>query len=153
MITLRNMALISLLALSGCASTSNVPTSGTAFELDGCTPFLNCVSSESSVGIYQVDPITLSRPLDSATWERIKTIALALPGASLESSRYGYASITCYSELFGFPDYLEILVADDGRHLNVRSQSLLGFYDLGVNRERVELLRQRLVAQGIAVGS
>jgi uncharacterized protein (DUF1499 family) len=48
---------------------------------------------------------------------------------------------------------LEILVADDGRHLNVRSQSMLGFYDLGVNRARVERLREHLAEKDIAVGA
>ncbi|WP_304101067.1 DUF1499 domain-containing protein [Marinobacter antarcticus] len=33
----------------------------------------------------------------------------------------------------------------------VRSQSLIGFYDLGVDRRRIELLRSRLIERGIAV--
>ncbi|WP_267283851.1 MULTISPECIES: DUF1499 domain-containing protein [unclassified Marinobacter] len=33
----------------------------------------------------------------------------------------------------------------------MRSQSLIGFYDLGVNRRRVELLRSRLIERGIAI--
>ncbi|EMP56796.1 hypothetical protein MSNKSG1_05661 [Marinobacter santoriniensis NKSG1] len=139
--------------MSGCASTGNVPASGTAFKLDGCSPFLNCVSSESSVGLYQVQSIELLQPLDPSSWDRIKSTALELPGASLEEARYGYANITCYSDFFGFPDFLEILVADDGRHLNVRSQSMLGFYDLGVNRARVERLREHLAEKDIAVGA
>lgn len=144
-------ALIGLLVLTGCASTSNVPPTGTAFRLDGCTPFLNCVSSESSVGLYQVDPIEQATPLDASSWNRIRSTALSLPGATLENARFGYANITCYSELFGFPDYFEVLVSDDGRHLDVRSQSLIGLYDLGVNRRRVETFRRQLVRQGLAV--
>ncbi|MCK7548383.1 DUF1499 domain-containing protein [Marinobacter koreensis] len=149
----RYFAFASLLVLTGCASTGNVPASGTAFKLDGCSPFLNCVSSESSVGLYKVQPIALTQPLDPSSWDRIKSTALELPGASLEEARYGYANITYYSDFFGFPDFLEILVADDGQHLNVRSQSMLGFYDLGVNRARVERLRERLAAEDIARGA
>lgn len=150
---LRISVFLSLFVMSGCVSTSNVPASGIAFKLDGCTPFLNCVSSESGVGIYQVEPIKLNRPVDPAVWDRIKDIALDLPGASLESARYGYANITFYSETFSFPDYFEILLAADRKSLAVRSQSLIGLYDLGVNRDRVEMLRQRLVEQKIAVGA
>jgi len=153
MTAIRFVVLSCLLAMSGCASTGNVPASGTAFKLDGCSPFLNCVSSESSVGLYQVQPIELIQPLDPSSWDRIKSTALELPGASLEEARYGYANITCYSDFFGFPDFLEILVADDGRRLNVRSQSMLGFYDLGVNRARVERLREHLAEKNIAVGA
>jgi len=53
--------------------------------------------------------------------------------------------------LLGFPDYLELLIDSDKQHLDVRSQSLIGFYDLGVNRRRVELLRSRLIERGIAI--
>ncbi|SHK67500.1 Protein of unknown function [Marinobacter antarcticus] len=37
------------------------------------------------------------------------------------------------------------------KHLDLRSQSLVGLYDLGVNRRRIELLRSRLIERGIAV--
>ncbi len=144
------IGLLVLMGLTGCASTGNVPQAGTNFTLDGCAPLLNCVSSESDTGMYHVDPIALREPLTPDTWDRIVDVALTLPGATLKESRYGYARITCYSEVFNFPDYLEILVTDDGRHLAVRSQSQFGLYDLGVNRSRVEKLRKALIDQKLA---
>jgi len=151
LIVMRYFVALSILLLTGCASTGNVPPSGTQFSLDGCTPFLNCVSSTSTVGLYAVEPIRLAEPLDLSSWELIRATAMELPGASLNSARFGYADITCHSALFGFPDYFELLVDSDKQHLDVRSQSLIGFYDLGVNRRRVELLRNRLIELGIAV--
>ncbi|MGQ7275351.1 DUF1499 domain-containing protein [Marinobacter sp. V034] len=145
------MALSILLILSGCASTGNVPPAGTDFTLDSCPPFLNCVSSSSTVGLYAIEPIRLAEPLNESSWAIIKAEALQLPGASINDARFGYADITCYSDLFGFPDYLEVLVDADMQRLNVRSQSLFGLYDMGVNRRRVELLRSQLVERGIAV--
>ncbi len=145
------MALSILLILSGCASTGNVPPAGTHFTLDSCPPFLNCVSSSSTVGLYAIEPIRLAEPLNESSWAIIKAEALELPGASINDARFGYADITCYSDLFGFPDYLEVLVDADMQRLNVRSQSLFGLYDMGVNRRRVELLRSQLVERGIAV--
>lgn len=142
-------ALCALLLLAGCSATQTVPPTGTDFELDGCTPFLNCVSSESSVSLYNVPRMPLTGPLTEDAWKRILSVALDLPGATLDNARFGYAQITCYSDVFGFPDYLEILVTEDGRHLQVRSQSLLGFYDLGVNRDRVETLRMNLQNAGL----
>lgn len=136
--------------LSGCASTGQVPDSGTEFTLAGCSPFLNCVSSESSVGVYQVAPITLAEPLNQERWARVRAAALALPGAALNNARYGYLDITCYSDVFHFPDFLEVLAGPGGQQLAVRSQSMLGLYDFGVNRNRVETLRQALIAQGLA---
>lgn len=80
----------------------------------------------------------------------MKSVATDLPGASLNESRFGYLDITFYSDLFRFPDYFEVLVSEDAGSLDVRSQSLIGFYDMGVNRERVELFRQRLIDAGVA---
>lgn len=148
---MRYFVAVSILLLAGCASTGNVPPSGTQFSLDGCPPFLNCVSSTSTMGLYSVEPIRLAEPLNQSSWELIKAAAIELPGASLNSSRFGYADVTCRSDLFRFPDYLELLVDSDKQHLDVRSQSLIGLYDLGVNRRRIELLRTRLIERGIAV--
>ncbi|TBW49544.1 DUF1499 domain-containing protein [Marinobacter halodurans] len=91
--------------------------------------------------------------LSVESWSGILSIALDLRGARLQSARFGYAQVTCYSDLLRFPDYLEILVTADEHHLEVRSQSLLGFYDLGVNRQRVETLRRRLQDAGLVLDS
>ena len=151
LIAMRHFLALSILLLAGCASTSKVPPSGVQFSLDGCAPFLNCVSSTSTNGLYSVEPIRLAEPLSQSSWALVRAVAIELPGASLNSARFGYADITCRSDLLGFPDYLELLVDSDKQHLDVRSQSLIGFYDLGVNRRRVELLRSRLIERGIAI--
>ncbi|WP_349292899.1 MULTISPECIES: DUF1499 domain-containing protein [unclassified Marinobacter] len=150
-IAMRHFLAVSILLLAGCASTGKVPPSGVQFSLDGCAPFLNCVSSTSTNGLYSVEPIRLAEPLSQSSWELIRAVAIELPGASLNSARFGYADITCRSDLLGFPDYLELLVDSDKQQLDVRSQSLIGFYDLGVNRRRVELLRSRLIERGLAI--
>ena len=139
------------LLFTGCASTFNVPSSGTDFSLDGCPPLANCVSSTSSVSLYQVEPVRLSAPLDDSTWQAVKAVALDMPGASLNESRFGYLDATFYTAVFHFPDFFEVLVSQDLRRLDVRSQSLIGLYDLGVNRRRVESFREALVEKGIAV--
>ncbi|MFE8073349.1 DUF1499 domain-containing protein [Marinobacteraceae bacterium S3BR75-40.1] len=142
---------LTLLLLQGCASSFGVPESGTDFSLSGCTPFLNCVSSESSVFLYHTDPIRLKEPLDESRWSRIKEVALDLQGASLNEARFGYLNVTCYSRVFHFPDFLELLIKPDRQTLAVRSQSMLGLVDFGVNRYRVYTLRQNLVEKGLAV--
>lgn len=144
---------VTVLQLAGCASTGGVPSSGVEFNLDGCTPFLNCVSSTSSVGLYFVKPIQLTAPLDERNWDTVKTVATQMTGASVNDSRFGYLDMTFYSDALHFPDFFEVLVTQDRKSLDVRSQSLIGFYDLSVNRRRVERLRQKLAEEGVAVTS
>jgi uncharacterized protein (DUF1499 family) len=147
---MRYLVLVAVIFLSGCASTFQVPSSGTDFTLDSCTPLLNCVSSTSSIFLYHVDPIQLTHALDEASWENIKSVAVELDGASVNDSRFGYLDMTCFSQVFSFPDYFEILVSEDRKSLDVRSQSLIGLYDFGVNRRRVETLTRELVGLGLA---
>ncbi len=145
------LALLGLLVLlQGCASSFGVPDQGTDFELSGCPPFLNCVSSESWVFLYHTDPIELTEPLDESSWEAITETTLSLQGADLNEARYGYLDVTCYSRVFHFPDFLEVLIRPDGQSLAVRSQSMLGVLDFGVNRYRVYQLREKLREAGLA---
>lgn len=141
---------ILLFLTTGCASTLQVPSSGTEFTLDSCTPFLNCASSTSSIFLYKVDPIQLTSTLDESSWETIKSVATDMPGASLNESRFGYLDITYFSTVFHFPDYLEILVREDQKSLDVRSQSQFGLFDFFANRRRIEALRQGLAERGVA---
>jgi uncharacterized protein (DUF1499 family) len=147
---MRYLAILTALFLGGCASTNTIPLSGTRFSLDSCPPLLNCVSSTATLGLYQVEPIQLSSPLDEASWDTIKTAATELPGARLNDSRFGYLDITYFTTVFHFPDYLEVLVRDDEKSLDVRSQSQFGLFDFFANRRRIEDLRQRLEERGLA---
>lgn len=47
------------------------------------------------------------------------------------------------SALFGFVDDVEFLIDDTAKVIHVRSASQVGYYDLGVNRQRVNNLRSR----------
>lgn len=146
---IRWVILVLAAMLSGCAATPNVPKHGTQFDLSGCPPLLNCVSSQSNVALYETPPIHLKAPLSPASWGAVVATVKTLPGAHLDRVHYGYIKATCYSPVFHFPDFLELKLKADGRSLEVRSQAMLGLYDFGVNRHRVELLRQRLRKQDL----
>lgn len=153
LIRVRFIVIIMAMVLVGCASTRHVPVSGTQFRLDRCPPLPNCVSSTSSTPITHVAPIDLSTPLSEASWKAIETVVTSLPGARVNESRYGYMNVTCFSRVLRFPDYLEVLVSEDGQRLDVRSQSQLGLFDFAVNRRRVEQLRVQLIEQELAVAA
>ncbi len=70
------------------------------------------------------------------------------PGTRIEQRQdtptLSYLHATEESRLFGFIDDLELAAIPDTGVLQVRSESRLGDSDLGVNRRRVERLRQAL---------
>lgn len=146
---LRNLTLCSLLLLSACTASWNVPKSGRDFTLSGCPPLLNCVSSQSIVPLYTTDPFALKVPYSPVVWEQIKQQALSLSGAELAEERDGYLYVKCYTRVFKFLDHLELLLAADDKTIEVRSAAMLGIIDFGVNRYRVYELRHKLQAEGL----
>jgi uncharacterized protein (DUF1499 family) len=61
-----------------------------------------------------------------------------------ESGGYMHAEAT--SRVFRFVDDVEFLMRPDGQLVDVRSASRVGYSDFGVNRRRIERIRQELMA-------
>ena len=53
------------------------------------------------------------------------------------------------SRVFGFVDDMDIVIDTEQRVIHVRSASRSGHYDFGVNRRRVEKLREQLQQRGL----
>jgi uncharacterized protein (DUF1499 family) len=53
------------------------------------------------------------------------------------------------SRVFRFVDDLELLLDPASGVVGIRSASRVGYSDLGVNRRRVETLRQQLIQAGV----
>jgi len=49
------------------------------------------------------------------------------------------------SALFGFVDDVEVIFDDMAKVIHVKSASQVGYFDFGVNRKRVEQIRERFV--------
>jgi uncharacterized protein (DUF1499 family) len=95
----------------------------------------NCVSS-------QADPADREHyiaPLKGTIREARKAIE-ALPRTTIVSQSDNYLYAEFRSKLLGFVDDVELYF--DGAALQVRSASRLGRRDFGVNRARVERLRE-----------
>ncbi len=133
--------------LSGCVvfPKQNV---NDATQLSGCLPFPNCVSSESGSPIHRFEPMTLAMPIAQA-WPEIIITVTDLPNTNITHQEGYYLYAKSYSELFRFVDFVEVLADPATGVLHVRSSSLLGLSDLGVNRHRVEQLHENLIARGV----
>ena len=143
--------LCSLLAmpLLSCAGArpENLGVDGT--RLAPCPSSPNCVSSDtdpSDTG-HAIPPFSLATDAASA-WQAAREAVAAMPRTKIQTESEGYLHAECTSRLMGYVDDLELhLRAADGV-IAVRSASRVGHGDMGVNRARVEALRETLAAAG-----
>jgi len=113
-----------------------------------CPPLPNCASTEAISFIHNIQAFELKIPLTDA-WPIIRKAVNDLPGTEIHTEFSGYIFAKSYTPVFNFLDYLEVLAIPDENRLNVRSSSLLGLSDLGVNYFRTERLREILEDKGV----
>jgi uncharacterized protein (DUF1499 family) len=106
------------------------------------------VCSDAPDDAHRVAPFALATEPERA-WRALRETLLALPRTEIVSEADGYLHAECRSLLLGFVDDLELHLRQDANAIAVRSASRLGYSDLGVNRRRVESLRQALRARGV----
>ena len=112
-------------------------------RLNACPSSPNCVCSDETGTSSAIESLQLAVPAADA-WASAEQAVRDLPRTRIVSSSADYMHAECTSSLLGFVDDLELhLRAHDGV-IAVRSASRLGYFDLGVNRRRVETLRAAL---------
>jgi uncharacterized protein (DUF1499 family) len=117
--------------LLACATDQTTKTGVPNDRLSPCPASPNCVSSLSEDTSRQVEPLTYTLTLEEAR-EKLTV-----------EENYLHATYT--SSLFGFVDDVEFSFDDEKKIIHVRSASRTGYYDLGVNRRRVEEIRRRFM--------
>ncbi len=112
----------------------------------------NSVSSQADMWVEhpmqdyaRIAPLAL-RGDGPATIARIKTIVQGMPGATVVESQPDYLYAQFSTRLMGFVDDAEFWFDPGSGVVQVRSASRLGRKDFGVNRARIEAIRQALAA-------
>ena len=131
-----------------CAGTRPVNLGVTEAGLAPCPNSPNCVSSDAADSAHSIPPFELAVP-GAQAWQAAVAVVSELPRSSIVTQQQDYLHAECQSALFGFVDDLELELREPDQVIAVRSASRLGYGDLGVNRRRVELLRQKLQERGI----
>jgi len=134
--------------MSACGI-STTPETGLVNEsLRPCPGSPNCVSSTATDPAQRVEPFQLQVPPDEA-WAAAKKIILKLPRTQVVSFQDSYLHAECRSAVFGFVDDLELQLLPGQNQIAIRSAARSGYYDFGVNRERVEELHRQLRSVGV----
>ena len=112
-------------------------------NLAPCPDSPNCVCTQSTDPRNRLAPVALADA--AAMRERIRTALSLMPRTHVVADTDGYFHAECRSWLCGFVDDVEIYLDTQQGQVHIRSASRIGYYDLGVNRRRVETLRSRLL--------
>lgn len=147
--------LFGVLASSACSTSPSSGPSVLGTEEEGAAPLTllacpdspNCVSSLASNTEQRVAPFMLGSGNDDSdpnTYQLAIVNAVEADGGRVQAQRDGYIWATYTSSLFRFVDDIEWLLNADKNQFDVRSASRTGYSDLGVNRKRVERLREAL---------
>jgi uncharacterized protein (DUF1499 family) len=128
-------------------------------SLPPCPETPNCVHTEERP--EDIPPFRLTEDAlqaDEATmWARVVAAVDSLPRTRVVEARQGdeapsgaaYLHAESRSRIFRFVDDVEVAWRGGAPRLTVRSASRVGRSDLGVNRNRVARLRDRLVDAGV----
>lgn len=110
-------------------------------RLSPCSDSPNCVSSQSTDPDHGVFPITYaSTAVDAFT--DLKIILGQMKRVRIVKESPTYLHVTFTSFLFRFVDDVEFALDDVEKLIHIRSASRTGKNDLGVNRKRVEKIRE-----------
>ena len=110
-------------------------------QLARCPQTPNCVCSE-----FKDDISHYIEPLSMVTTQEFSTIITAIGniGGEVVSQSNNYLAARFSSQLFGFVDDVEIRLDPEQGIIQFRSASRIGHSDFGVNRKRIEQLKEQL---------
>jgi uncharacterized protein (DUF1499 family) len=108
-------------------------------KLQACPGTPNCVVSESETAASRIEPLVFQGSPGKA-WEALKQ-AVEQAGGAIRQDQNGYLWATFTSKVFRFVDDVECRLDAERGVVHVRSASRVGHSDFGVNRKRIEKLR------------
>ncbi|MDN5938372.1 MAG: DUF1499 domain-containing protein [Salinisphaera sp.] len=131
-----------LLLLTGCAAAPPDTLRGLSGTLAPCPGAPRCVSSRAEDPEKRVPPLRFA---GSPAQQRraLAAVVQSMDGGEVITAKGDYVHATFTSDWFGFVDDVEFVLTGS-EIIHVRSSSRIGYYDFGVNRARVEEIRDRL---------
>ena len=107
-----------------------------------CPVTPNCVSSQEKNSQHRVKSITIQGSLELAK-EKLYRVINSMRGTRIVKQDVVYWHVEFATQLLRFIDDVEFYFDESQSLIHVRSASRQGYWDLGVNRRRVETIRSR----------
>lgn len=139
------LIIMAALALSGCSGGRPPLNLGvTEGRLAPCPDSPNCVSSQAAHENQRIEPLRYTGDTAQAR-NRLLTVLNRMERVQIRQADPEYLHAEFSSAWFGFVDDVEFQFDPPGV-IQARSASRTGYYDFGVNRERVNAIRARFNA-------
>ena len=150
---MRQLWIVALsLSVSACAGPGWFRAHSTGLTPSGFTPCPSpprCRSSDAPADDerHAIAPLRL-RPQAVDAWPAAVRAADALPRSQVVDRRPDYVHLEIVSPWGWYVDDLELQHRPAQGVIAIRSSGRIGWYDFDVNRDRIELLRSALAAEG-----
>jgi len=119
-----------------------IDTPESAEMMKPCPSTPNCVSSIDKDTQHFIAPLHYEGPAADA-WQRLLEVLSTLKRTRVVTSKGDYIHAESVSAVMRFVDDLEFFIDTNENVIHVKSASRVGYSDLGVNRRRVEKIRNR----------
>ncbi len=136
-VLLPGMVLAMLMNNAACASSRSLPD---------CPSSPNCVSSQAGDKKHYVEPLSF-RTEPGVAWQALILGVKSLPRSKIVVQSEDYLHAEFSSRVFHFVDDVEFILDPGKKVIQVRSASRIGYGDFGVNRRRVESIREQFLQQ------
>lgn len=117
-------------------------------KLMPCPGTPNCVCSCDQYAQHAIAPLSYTSSQAEAM-AALKQVIQSLERTQIITESADYLYVEASTKLMGFVDDVEFYFDPAQPVIQVRSASRLGKSDLGVNRQRVELVREKLKEAGV----
>lgn len=118
-------------------------------ELAHCPSSPNCVCSCDAGGSHYIAPIAIDGDPDAA-WQALRQILADDRSIEITARSEHYIRSESTTRILRFTDDVEFLLERGASRIDMRSASRVGYSDLGKNRKRLEGIRSKMVAAGVA---
>ena len=129
-----------LFSTNGCSKSNVGLLEG---KLKPCPDSPNCVSSMATDTSHYIEPIRYTGSMVKAR-EAVLSVLQTMKRTRVVTVENNYIHAECRSLVFRFVDDLEFYFEEQKSLVHIKSESRVGYSDLGVNRRRVEDLRRQL---------
>ena len=106
-----------------------------------CPNTPNCVSTQATDAKHKISPISYSGAMSEAK-EKIIKIVNSLKRTKIITNTENYIHAEVRTATFKFVDDVEFLFDDSEKIIQFRSRARSGHSDMGVNRKRMEKIRE-----------